>query len=76
MPPQNDLVWDDLLDNHYTVAVIRTQQYLGELTIAEGAKILYRKQVALSYNALFGPDADDVADWQQDAINFIERRGN
>lgn len=68
----NDSVYSTTLDKRYAVTVRRTGPYHGELTIAEGGQILFRQDVGLSYNAQFGPDVADVADWQDIAINFID----
>ena len=67
-----DVVWVGTLDNRYTVTVIRTRPYHGELSIREGDQILLREDVGLSYGALFGPDVSDVAEWQQRAVEFID----
>jgi hypothetical protein len=76
MSSDNDLVWTSLLDGRYTVAVTRTTPYCGELTIAEGANVLFRKEVSLAYDARFGPDVADVVSWQCDVITFIDGRTN
>jgi hypothetical protein len=71
----DDAVWNGTLDNRYTVTVIRTGTYHGELSIREGDQILLRENVGLSYDARFGPDAGDVADWQQRAVEFTSKPG-
>lgn len=70
--PDDNLVWTSLLDDRYTVAVRRTRPYAGELTITEGDSVLFRKEVGLAYDALFGPDVDDVATWQDLAVRFVD----
>jgi hypothetical protein len=67
------IVWSSKLDNKYTVEVTRTELYHGELTIADGATVLHREPVCLSFDALFGPDVADVAEWQEIAIAFIDK---
>ena len=67
-------VWTSTLDNRYTVTVVRESPYRGILTIAEGEQVLYRESVGLMYDALFGPDGDDVASWQDIAARFIDGR--
>ncbi len=67
-----ELIWKSLPDKHYRVMVIRTGPYRGEWSIHDGDQVLDRQSVGLSYGALFGPDVDDVTDWQQRAIRFID----
>jgi hypothetical protein len=74
MPTEDELiVWSSTLDGKYTVKVIRTALYRGELSIADGATVLHRESVTLSYDALFGPDMDDVASWHEAAIAFVDK---
>ena len=68
-----DAVWSSSLDDRYTVTVTRTGPYRGEFVIREGDKLLHRESVGLAYNALFGPDVDDVQRWQQLAIEFVDK---
>lgn len=73
MPEENELtVWSSMLDGKYTVTVTRTAPYRAELTIAEGANVLHRESVGLSFDALFGPDVADVASWQEIAVRFVD----
>ncbi|HKU24530.1 MAG TPA: hypothetical protein VJQ54_03605 [Candidatus Sulfotelmatobacter sp.] len=71
---QDNVVWTSTLDGRYKVTVTRTGDYHGELTISEGDQVLHREPVGLSYGAIFGPDVSDVADWQQIAVEFVDRR--
>jgi hypothetical protein len=73
--PTNDehIVWSSMLDNKYIVEVSRTAPYHGELTIKVGDETLHREPVDLSFDALFGPDVADVAEWQEIAIAFIDK---
>ena len=64
-------VWSSMLDEKFIVKVIRIAPYRGELTIASGDTIHHREPVSLAYNALFGPDVDDVASWQESALAFV-----
>lgn len=70
-----DVVWRSLLDKRYTVRVIRTGPYRGELSICDGEQLLHRQNVGLSYDALFGPDAGDVAEWRHLAVAFVDGLG-
>jgi hypothetical protein len=65
-----------MLDHRYRVTVTRTASYQGELTIAEDEVVLHKQTVGLMYNALFGPDIDDVRSWQERAVNFIDGRAS
>lgn len=75
MPDETDrqIVWDQTVDNSkYVCRVERTGVYTGELVVSrEGTEIL-REQVGLSYQAIFGPDMDDVAQWRDSAIKAID----
>jgi hypothetical protein len=73
--PENDelMVWSSMLDNKFTVQVARAAPYRGELTITDGEKTPHREPVGLSFDALFGPDVADVAEWQEIAIAFVEQ---
>jgi hypothetical protein len=67
-----DIIWESTLDSRYRVVVIRTGHYQGEWSLHDGEQLLDRQNVGLSYGALFGSAVDDVADWQQRAIRFID----
>ena len=74
MPQEDDLtVWSSMRDGRFTVKVNWTAPYRSELTIADGATVLYRESVSLSFNAQFGPDVDDVRSWQEAAIAFVDK---
>jgi len=62
---QEDVVWRSKLDHRYKVKVVRIAPYHGELSISEeseGDQVLHKEDVALMYNALFGPDVDVCPD--------------
>jgi hypothetical protein len=61
-----------MLDGRYTVAVRRIRPYRGEFTITEGDRVLLRKEVGLAFDALFGPAVEDVADWEAQALRFVD----
>lgn len=69
-------VWNAMLDDKYDCTVMRTVMrtgdYTGVLTIKENDETLFTKDVELSYNAQFGPDALDVMDWQNMIVEFID----
>jgi len=71
-----DVIWESLLDGQYKVMVTRTGPYRGQWSIQFGGQVLDRQSVGLSYGSLFGPDVDDVADWQRRAIESIDGVGS
>lgn len=74
MPKENDLiVWKAVLDDKYTIKVTRTAPHSGELTVAEGAIVLHRQSVDLTFDALLGPDIPDVVAWHEIAIRFVDK---
>jgi hypothetical protein len=67
-----EAIWTSTLDGRYAVTVTRLDKYCGELTIREHNRLIHRHAVGLAYGALFGPDVDDVATWQQMAIEIVD----
>jgi hypothetical protein len=70
------VVWTSTLDNRFRVTVTRTAPYRGELVITSNGEVLHRAEVGLMYDALFGPDVTDVAEWQETAIAFVDENLN
>lgn len=70
-------VWTATVDGRYECRVLRTESYRGELLVRDKATGEERtiKPVTLSFDALFGPDVMDVADWQDAALTFIDEGG-
>ena len=68
------VVWRSKLDGKYDVYVERTGEYTGVLVVTVGEEILHSEEVGLAYGALFGPDVDDVADWQETAVRVVDNR--
>lgn len=68
----DNTVWTSTLDNRYTVTITRMKPYHAELTIADGEQVIHRQPVVLKYDALFGPDVDNVCEWQEIAVQFID----
>lgn len=69
-----DVIWTSLLDNRYIVTVRRTAPYRGELTITDAGQIIHREAVGLMFDAIFGPDIDDVSNFQRIAIQIVDGR--
>jgi hypothetical protein len=69
------VVYENTLDNNtWTVKVVRVRPYEGTLTITKVASSeeIHSQPVTLAYDAAFGPDVDDVADWQEIAIKVVD----
>jgi hypothetical protein len=67
-----DVLWKADLDNKYQCSVKQTDEFYGVLTIKEGAKVLLERQVSMTYSPVFGPDVSDIAEWESQAIEFID----
>ncbi len=67
-----DVVWTAELDGKYTVEVLRTGPRSGNFRIREGERLIHERPTGLSYGAQFGPDVDDVATWQDWAVEVID----
>lgn len=70
------IMWTTQLDDKFDIYVERVEPYKGELVIMDGDKEIYRKLVALSYDAKFGPDVADVDIWQNEILRFIDEEYN
>jgi len=69
-----ELVWQAVLDEKYGCAVVRLAQRVGRLVVTneETKEVLLDQEVGLSYGAMFGPDADDVAHWEELCVNAVD----
>lgn len=70
-------IWSNTLDNRYPVKVMQKDSngYVGELIITDleaEDKELLREPVGIAYGARFGPDVNDVGDWEMRAAEFID----
>lgn len=75
--PIEDPIWEATVDNHAwhaKVVGIETNQYRGILTVTrtEDGKEILHEEVGLSFQAMFGPDVDDVNLWGQMVIGAID----
>lgn len=68
------LVWQAILDSKYGCSVVRIDGRKGRLVVAneETKEILLDKEVSLSYGAVFGPDASDVAQWEDLCCEVVD----
>ena len=61
----SDVVWSDRLDKGTFIATVTRQgPYIGTLLLTRGHRNVLTKQVTISYDAPFGPDGEDVMEWQ------------
>lgn len=67
-------VWEARMDDRYRVTVTRLASHRGRLRIVDTAsgKMLHEEEVHLAYGAIFGPDAADVAKWQETAVRIVD----
>ena len=72
----SDVVWTSTLDERYEVKVVRKGEYQGYLTITDTTTgdALGSKDVGLAYAARFGPDVEDIRDWQEWAVGIVDAR--
>ncbi len=73
MKTEKDIIWSTKVDRRYQVKVCRTGDYTADLVVTEGDRELLREQVSLAYKAIFGPDVDDIATWQERVIRLIDQ---
>lgn len=68
------IIWEAELDKVYHCEVVRLEERKGQLTVknVETNKVLLDQEVSLSYGAMFGPDVDDVAHWQDLCVNAVD----
>ena len=71
-PPQT--IWETKLDKRWRIKVIRIDDNFGELRIWDrgGKKPVFVERVPLLYGAQFGPDIDDVRQWQNISVRFAD----
>ena len=72
-----NIVWESVLDKRYRCIVYRDREYRGVLQVVdeENGETVYEEQVGLAYDALFGPDVDDVYTWQETCIDVVDNLG-
>ncbi len=68
------VIWKSRLDNRYDCFVERIDSNYGQLKVLDlqENKLKLDTEVQLSYGAEFGPDIDDVYDWQDMCVRAIE----
>lgn len=64
-----------ILDKRYCIEIIRDVAYVGTFRIFDGLdnfKLLHEEPTTVSYDAIFGPDAYDVQEWQNLSLNIVD----
>jgi len=72
---EQDVVWMNTIDGGtWGCAVTRTAPYQGRLTVwrTETHEIILDEQVGLAFDAVFGPDVADLAEWQDKIIAAVD----
>ena len=69
--------WAALLDQRYKIEVIpdKGETHSGTFVIFDGGdkdRLVHQEKVAISYGAVFGADAGDIALWQDKACAIID----
>ena len=69
-----EIIWSQDLDGAWRCEVQRIDHSTGRLTVTSLARpeVILDEDVALSYGAEFGPDAGDVADWQERCVAAVD----
>lgn len=69
-------IWGSVVDGQWKVEAQQTGPGTAVLKIWNSDdQLVYEKPVTLSYGAIFGPDVDDVTQWQMKALEFIDAQG-
>ena len=69
-----EYIWQSVLDNQYACCVTRIDEFSGQLSVIDKKTdiCLYEDTVDLAYGAVFGPDIDDLANWQGKCIDVVD----
>jgi hypothetical protein len=81
------LVWNAQFDERYLVEVqrpdpkdlskLKTDAYFGYLLLFDHQKedgLIFSEVVHFAYGALFGPDIDNVSEWQEKIADFVDNK--
>lgn len=68
-----DVIWQAELDGKYDCRVTRIDPVRGQLTVRCGEVEILSEVVSLAYGAIFGPDIDDLQDWQYKCLAVVDR---
>ena len=72
--PDEEIVWQCMVKDRYIVRVTRAGLFRGLLTVSEAGSVVHQEQTGLRYDAIFGPWADEIAQWRAAAISFVDAR--
>lgn len=73
--PTNDVAWAGVLDCIYGIEIVRDRPYYGIFKIfnLDNKELIYvEKDVAISFDAKFGPDVLDIHEWQEKGLEIID----
>lgn len=73
------VVWWSRLDSRYLVEVRRLEPYKGKLYIFDRKsdyRLVHSQEVSFMFDAIFGPDVDDVNTWQVIALDYADGKGS
>ena len=70
----HDVIWQQTLDNGaFTLRVTGIDGDTGNMQVSTAdGDVLHEEHVPLAYGAMFGPDVDDVADWQAKTVLIVD----
>lgn len=69
------LVWSAELDNRYIVEVQRVDENTGILYIfdhQDGDRQIHEEKTILMYGAQFGPDVENVGQWEERGVEVVD----
>lgn len=72
-----DIVWNQTVDSgKFRCRVVRKSDYKGVLRVHVVADetLLLEEEVDLAYAAAFGPDVEDIHNWQSRSVQVIDER--
>lgn len=68
------IIWESKLDDIYDCKVTRISENKGTLTmIDQFDRVLLEREVGLLYGAVFGPDIEDVAYWEDLCVEVVDK---
>jgi len=70
-----EVAWWAVLDKRFLIEVQRTEPYKGNLVAFDSKnnnEVVYQKEVNISYDAVFGPDINDVCYWKDIVGDFVD----
>ena len=77
MTEPEDVIWENTMDAGAwacKVVGILDKARVGELTVTRVAdgEVILRRNVGLSYGAIFGPDVEDVYGWEKLCVDAVD----